>query len=486
MHADEAVHAAKLGMLLEQGRYRYDPNEYHGPTLNYLTLVAARLRGAVRYQDLDEVTLRSVPAVAGVVTVAAHALLIPVAGLGAAAAAALLLAISPASVYYGRYYIQETLLVAFSFGALVSLSRYRRAPRMGWAIASGVCAGLMFATKETWIIALAAMVISLLLAGGRRWRPGHLLAAVLAAALIAALFFSSFLTHPRGIADAVTAYGTYVERAAGTASWHVHPWHYYLGLLLYFQWDGGPVWTEGAILAFALAGLTLAARARPASAADSGFLTFVACYTVLMIVAYAAIPYKTPWCLLGFLHGLILLAGAGVARLYAAATTRAARIAAVAIAAAAGAHLGWQAWGGSFRYAADPRNPYVYAHTGPGVFEIARRVEDLAAVHPQRHSMPIEVVTRENLWPLPWYLRRFSDVRWETAPAEDTAAAPVILATPDMEGAVAHKLYEVRPPGQRELYVSIFDAPVDLRPQVEVRGYAAKTLWDAGRQRNGP
>ena len=30
-----------------------------------------------------------------------------------------------------------------------------------------------------------------------------------------------------------------------------------------------------------------------------------------MLVVYSAIPYKTPWCLLGFLHGMILLAGVG-------------------------------------------------------------------------------------------------------------------------------------------------------------------------------
>jgi hypothetical protein len=26
--------------------------------------------------------------------------------------------------------------------------------------------------------------------------------------------------------------------------------------------------------------------------------------------------------------------------------------------------------------------------------------------------------------------------------------------------------------------MSIFEGPVELRPQVELRGYAAKTLWD--------
>src|SRR5262245_21182237 len=37
MHADEAIHADKLGTLLEGGGYAYDPSQYHGPTLYYLT-----------------------------------------------------------------------------------------------------------------------------------------------------------------------------------------------------------------------------------------------------------------------------------------------------------------------------------------------------------------------------------------------------------------------------------------------------------------
>ena len=71
----------------------------------------------------------------------------------------------------------------------------------------------------------------------------------------------------------------------------------------------------------------------------------------------------------------------------------------------AAAHLGWQAFSGSFRFAADPRNPYVYAHTGPDVFEIARRLKDIARAHPEGSSMPIQIMSRENLWPLPFYLR---------------------------------------------------------------------------------
>ena len=44
-------------------------------------------------------------------------------------------------------------------------------------------------------------------------------------------------------------------------------------------------------------------------------LRFLGFYTLLMATAYSVIPYKTPWCLLGFLHGMVLLAGIGAVRL---------------------------------------------------------------------------------------------------------------------------------------------------------------------------
>jgi uncharacterized protein (TIGR03663 family) len=492
MHADEAVHAAKFGRLLEQGLYQYDPNEYHGPTLYYLSLIPARVRGTVRYADLDEITLRCVPAVIGVLLVAAHILLVPIVGFRPAALAAVLAAVSPAMVYYSRYYIQETLLVAFSFGALVSLCRYVRKPRPGWAVATGVSVGLMAATKETWVIAFGSMAGALVLAWAfarksegltaapsRRRTAAHLAAAGFSAIAVACLFYSSFFSHPRGIVDALTAYTTYLTRA-GAHTWHIHPWHYYLGLLTFSGLDGAPAWTEAAILGLAAVGLVVAftRRGRGVPGGDPPLLAFLAAYTVLMTVIYAAIPYKTPWCVLGFLDAAILLAGVGAATLLTAFSSRVTRPLAGALLVAATAHLGWLAWAASFRFASDPRNPWVYAHTGTGVFEVARRVEILARTRPEGRAMPIEVISSENLWPLPWYLRRYSAVRWETVPVNDGVHAPLILATPDMEGAIRRKLYEWRRPGERELYVPVFDGPVELRPQVELRGYAAKTLWD--------
>jgi uncharacterized protein (TIGR03663 family) len=490
MHADEAVHADKFGTLLEGGGYTYDPSEYHGPTLYYLTLPSAWLRGARRYVELDEATLRVVPATLGVVLVAAH--LVARASLGAPAAlvAALLAALSPAMVFYNRYYIHETPLVLFTFGALLGGCWYRRRPGAVPALVTGACVGLMLATKETAPLAvcsmLAALGLTLVVDHWRGLEPRSIwtvvqgrdaLLALLAVALVAGVLFSSFLSHPGALVDSVRAYGMYLHRA-NAASWHFHPWHYYLGLLLHFPAEGTPVWTEGLIVVLALAGVAAGWSRSGVPGADGRVLRFLGFYTLLMVVVYSAIPYKTPWCLLGFLQGMILLAGAGAVFLVRAFRGRVAKGLVVALLASATAHLGWQAYSGSFRFPADPRNPYVYAQTGTDVFAIVERLEDLARAHPDGTALPVQIISRQNLWPLPWYLRGFSRVEWWNGVSEEAENAPVILATPDMEPALVRKLYDLPPPGQRELYVSLFGRPVALRPRVELRGYVAMSLWE--------
>lgn len=496
MHADEAVNADKFGTLLEQGRYEYDPTHFHGPSLSYLTLLPARIQGIARYVDLDEATLRSGPAALGVLLVAASILLIPIFGEGAALAAALLAAVSPAMVFYSRDFIHETLLVCFAGGALISLFRYLWKPGAGWAVAAGVFAGLMYATKETAVIAFVALALGgALNVAFETWRDeggplprtqprwAHVLMGSLAASLVAVIFFSSWFSHPRGIIDSFQAYRTYFGMAGG-GSLHRHPWHYYLDLLLFSNSPGSPVWTEGLIVVLAIVGFVAGLGRKGIPGVDKGLLRVLGFYTVIMVVVYSLIPYKTPWCLLGFLHGMTLLAGVGLMRLLQVCTTRGARGVAVVLFVAAAAHLGWQAWAGSSRFDADPRNPWVYAHTSRDVYTIVRQVEDMARAHPDGRAMPVQVITRENMWPLPWYLRRFTGVRWSTAVLDGVPNAPVILVTPDMEPALARKLYDVAPPGERELYVNVFSRRVELRPQVEVRAYAAKTFWDEYRQRD--
>ncbi|GAI15345.1 unnamed protein product, partial [marine sediment metagenome] len=163
MHGDEAVHAIKFGELLEDGVYTYNPDEYHGPTLNYLTLIPARMVSAEKLTGVSEFTLRIVPVFFGALLVLLLLLMVDGLGRGAAVYAAVLTAISPAMVFYSRYYIQEMLLVCFTFGVIVCGYRYTRSKKITWPLLTGIFLGLMHATKETCIIAFGSMLLALLL-----------------------------------------------------------------------------------------------------------------------------------------------------------------------------------------------------------------------------------------------------------------------------------------------------------------------------------
>jgi hypothetical protein len=83
-------------------------------------------------------------------------------------------------------------------------------------------------------------------------------------------------------------------------------------------------------------------------------------------------------------------------------------------------------------------------------------------------------------------LRSFDNVGWWSSVDDNVPAAPIIIASPSVEPAIMRKLYELPPPGQRNLYVPLFDSPVRLRPGIELRGYVIKDLWDAYHQQRAP
>ncbi len=223
-------------------------------------------------------------------------------GLGrpAVVVAALLTAISPAMVFYSRYYIQETLLVFFMLAALGCGWRYLRTRRLAWILAAGAAVGMMHATKETWILSAAAATAAAGLAWGwsrirdascppgeavgwaehrrvppktriqifagvpeRMWNATlrflrsrllfHILAAILMACLVAAAFFSLFGRDWEGPWKSICAYANYFRRGSQQGE-HSEPWYYYLQLLFAYRPSKRIFWSEGFIAVLALIG----------------------------------------------------------------------------------------------------------------------------------------------------------------------------------------------------------------------------------------
>ncbi len=80
MHTDEAVQADKAGVLWTTGKYKYDPEEYHGPSLYYFTIPLLELSGVQNYAQSSESNYRLVTVLFGAGLV--FLLLLTIDGLG--------------------------------------------------------------------------------------------------------------------------------------------------------------------------------------------------------------------------------------------------------------------------------------------------------------------------------------------------------------------------------------------------------------------
>jgi len=464
LHNDEAVNGFKVTELLQTGRYVYDPDEYHGPALHYAALPFLWLSGAEFGQkngntgadNFSEATLRLPTVFFGAALILLLVLFKDGLPKGAMFWAALFLVISPAMVFYSRYFIHEMLLVFFSAQTIGAGWRYVQTREAVWATVAGGSVGFMYATKETFVLTVVAIVVAVgmtrfvLRVGGGSGplgtagptlgdglnggsgargvtRPAfHALIAGGAFVVVWLLFFSSFFTNFHGLIDSVRTYLPWLKRAGGHSP-HIHPWYFYLERLAWFHPAKGPGWSEGLILVLALIGMTVSLKKK------SLLPTFLTFYTIILTALYSAISYKTPWCLLNFLFGMILLAGIGASGLINAFSNRFIKVLAAGALLALSVQLATQAYRASYVYVADRRNPYVYAQTSPDLLNLVQRIESIARIAPANYETVIKVITPDgDYWPLPWYLRRFKNVGWyEKAP--ENPFAPMMIVAAQLE-----------------------------------------------------
>jgi uncharacterized protein (TIGR03663 family) len=482
MHHDEANQALKFGDLLERGEYRYDPNDHHGPSLYYLTFPLARVLAGKSLAATNETMLRIVPALFGTALLLLFLLFAGGLSRETMVSAAFLAAISPALTYYSRFFIQEILLVFFLAGLIAAGWKYLQTRSGWWAAAAGFAAGMMYATKETSLILFgalaAAAVIDRLLRpktiNARPWRWSAVLfhlGIFLAAAFIPVwMLFTSFLKNPGGLADSILAFGTYFHRA-GESGVHTQPWWHYIRALLYSRFGHGPLWSEAFVVALAIAGSFSAFGTEPGKDGHPRLVRFLFFFTLAAGTAYSLIPYKTPWNVLPFYLGLLLLAGNGAGILWRAGKFLIVKAVILAVMLPGILNLAQQDYRANFRDFANPTNPYVYAQTSLDFLKLVRAVEGIAAVHPEHERMLIKVVAPpDETWPLPWYLRRFGRVGYWTdiLQVDDLRDAPVVIASAAFADAAGRNLDGG--------YQSAF---YGLRPEVVLSLFVRQDLWDA-------
>lgn len=433
-HHDEGVNGWFFVRLWASGDYRYDPGNYHGPTLYFLSIPFAAAAGGP-----SDAALRAVAVTASLATVALLLALAPRLGRPGAFAAALLLAVSPASVYFGRDYIHEAFFVLCTLGLVLAGERAAVTRRADWFAAAGAVAGVFVATKETAFAHLGILGLALLAAEprtplvlARAWRGAAVGAGV--AVLVAAAFYTNVFTAPSALLDPLFAMKGWVERGTGGLE-HAKPWWTYLAWLARM---------ESGLLVLGVLGVAVSAVTR------RPFDRFVAVWTVGTLGFYSALSYKTPWLVVDLVLPLAVASGVAVREAWA----RRRALVAVVVGLAA-AHGAWKAWDAAIWRYDDPAVVYPYAQTLRGYRALLSAIEAATAGRP-----PAQVslaVTSKEYWPLPWDLRRFPQAAWFGAPRErlehDVVIAAADAPTPVADPAAYDRaVYALRPGVELALY----------------------------------
>jgi uncharacterized protein (TIGR03663 family) len=437
LHHDEGVNSYFLLNLARSGEYKYDPTNYHGPTLYYLALIALRVFGETDF------ALRFWPAFFGALSVGMLWFLRNHLGTVGAPVAAFGVALSPGLVYFSRDFIHEMSFGCFSLGLVIGAWRYVETKKFVWLVLLSVSAGLLFATKETAIINAAVMIIALLcaaiwdntsklvrarsfsfsaLAGTLRtdlagMLPSldHTLAAIILFVFTNVFFYSSLFTHWQGVTDAVKSVFLWAQRSD---SEHVKSFWYYFGILLKLELP--------LVIGSLLGCLFVTLR-------GARFWLFAAAWTLGTTLAYSIIGYKTPWLMVSFLIPMAIVSGYGAQQLYQSLGPVSLRLLWLVILVTAMTYC-WKLTASvnfdkyddnsnssgyfmrigkklKFKPYVDGQYGYVYAQTDRDIYNFLHEFREKIDNLPTGGHTGVYLAAPE-YWPLPWYLRDYDQVAY--------------------------------------------------------------------------
>jgi len=447
LHHDEGVNGNFLVTLVREGKYFYDPQNYHGPTLYYFSAVIPWLvrffggKAAGDTYGLTTFNIRLVTVAFGVATIwLALTLRRRIGAIGALCAAGLI-AISPGAIYLSRYFIHESLFVFFTLAIVVASLKYYDTGRSVYLMLVSIAAALMVATKETWIMNGPVLLIALIstaiyfrfrarLDNGQAsisdsWREtidrlGGLIP-VLTAALtafaifivVAVLFYSSFFTnYPKGVSDAFKTLNLWRQRTHE----HEHPWWQYIYWLF---------WEEGVLMVLAAFGALIALWR-----ADNRLSLFLSLCSFGLLAAYSLVGYKTPWICLNFIVPLALTSGYTLDVVYRKLKEFQQPLIFLAIPLLIVGICGYQLYQLNFVHYDDDQLPYVYAHTKRQMLTMVEEIESIAKKNGTGAETGIAIVSPD-YWPLPWYFRNYKKVGYYSSIVPTNE--PIIIGSESQE-----------------------------------------------------
>jgi predicted membrane-bound mannosyltransferase len=269
----------------------------------------------------------------------------------------------------------------------------------------------------------------------------------LVCAVIWLIFFTGFFHHRQGAADFFMALMPWLKTGVGGAG-HEKPFTYWLSLFARYEWAA----------ALGLLGAVIGLLGR------SWKIRFFSAFSVVNLLVYSLISYKTPWCVITILWPFVVVAGLWIEFIFTQRRDKAAywlSWCAVAVIAVQSATMAIRL---NFIRYTEPSEPYVYVQTKNDIKEIEDIIKKKIIFSPDAHTMTVQINMNDS-WPLPWLFSRFPNVGYGDFQKAFTEKADVVFAEAthtdkDAEGMYWGRVIELR----------------DARPPISV--YLKKTVFE--------
>jgi uncharacterized protein (TIGR03663 family) len=421
-HHDESVNGWFVDGLLGRGYYVYDPANYHGPLFFYVLTLFEKIFG----RSIESLRIPTV--IFGSLISFTPFLFRKWLGKWATWIAAIIFTVSPALIFYSRYAIHETL---FALACILFFYFWLRVRDFGFTEKNiwgyGLTLAAMATLKENFVLYGATLLIAECLIYAYERKPAFsfdqhftkgLFAATGIAVVVIAIVFTGGFQDLGGIPNFFKAFLLWFQTGE-KGNGHQKPFEYWLVIMSQYEW-------------YAMLGLLLTPFALKKSVPKEIRLLSVVSFGLWLI--YSIVAYKTPWCMLSFYWGLILITAYWMGRWIESFRKKTSKAWILVPFALACCFSLYQAYDVAYLAPDQEGHPYIYGQTyhemmGP-VNEIVARGKADPSLH---QTLRIQVISSFT-WPLPYLLGEFKQSAYLSE-----ANAP---ATFDADYIIMDKAYE--------------------------------------------
>lgn len=396
-HHDEGVNGWFADQLTENGFYRYDPTNYHGPLNFYILFVFKTLLGNNLW------VLRLPTVIISLLSIYWIALFAPFLGRTVVLIAALAFSLSPANVYYARFVNIDALLVFFQILILWGIIGLWKegTKKYLWAIGLGICG--MILTKETYIIHVICFILAIVTLNlwekvypseeiskvTQVWTKRDLSLVIVTCVGLIIFFYSGTFLNLNGLTDLFKTFEAWFTTGAKQGG-HEKSFGYWLTLFLQYEQIG--------LLGF----IGCIRYVFPSSRQ----IRLIAIYGLGVLLVYSIVRYKTPWLIVNLLWPFYFVFGDIIMQIIKTrfrVLTIITCLAVYVISLIISIRL-------SFIDYINHKEPYVYVHTFNYIKSLTKPLFELTNKDPSNYYTLTGNILRSDEWPLPWTLRDFTMV----------------------------------------------------------------------------